>query len=75
MVLEKITVNCIIGICFFKGFVGKIFAITEDDDYFQNSTKQAKIKKYGDQIDQMVYRLYGLTEDEIKIVEGINNEK
>jgi hypothetical protein len=27
-------------------------------------------KEYEKQIDQMVYNLYGLTEDEIKIVEG-----
>jgi len=34
---------------------------------------QAKVKEYERQIDQMVYKLYGLTEEEIKIVEG--NEK
>ena len=28
--------------------------------------------KYERQIDQMVYKLYGLTEEEIKIVEGFN---
>jgi len=32
--------------------------------------KQAKVKEYEYQIDQMVYKLYGLTEDEINIVEG-----
>jgi len=29
-----------------------------------------KCKKLDKEIDQLVYRLYGLTEDEIKIVEG-----
>ncbi|MEW6619510.1 MAG: hypothetical protein AB1422_09310 [bacterium] len=50
--------------------VDKIFAITGDDDHLQNSEKQAQVKEYENQIDQMVYQLYGLTEDEIKIVEG-----
>lgn len=49
--------------------VNKILAITKDDDYLENSTKQAKVKEYERQIDQMVYKLYGLTEEEIKIVE------
>lgn len=31
--------------------------------------RQAKVKEYERQIDQMVYKLYGLTEEEIKIVE------
>ncbi len=50
--------------------VDKILAITKDDDYLTNSTKQAKVKEYQHQIDQMVYKLYGLTKEEIKIVEG-----
>ena len=29
-----------------------------------------KVKEYERQIDQMVYKLYGLTEEEIKIVEN-----
>ena len=33
-------------------------------------TKQAKVKEYERQIDQLVYQLYGLTEKEIIIVEG-----
>ena len=32
--------------------------------------KQAKVKEYECQIDQMVYKHYALTEEEIKIVEG-----
>ena len=31
---------------------------------------QSEIEKTDKQIDQMVYELYGLTEEEIKIVEG-----
>ena len=29
------------------------------EDYFQNSQKQAKVKQYEHQIDQLVYKLYG----------------
>jgi hypothetical protein len=29
-----------------------------------------RVKEYERQIDQMVYKLYGLTDEEIKIVEG-----
>jgi len=50
--------------------VDKILAITKDDDYLKSATKQAKVKEYEKQIDQMVYKLYGLTKEEIKIVEG-----
>ena len=50
--------------------VNKILAITKDDDYLENSSKQAKVHEYERQIDQLVYKLYDLTEEEIKIVEG-----
>jgi len=47
----------------------KILAITKDDDYLDNPNKQAKVKEYERQIDQLVYKLYGLTDDEIEIIE------
>ena len=50
-------------------FNDKILEITKDDDYLTNSTKQAKVKEYERQIDQMVYKLYGLTDEEIKVME------
>jgi len=50
--------------------VDKILAITKDDDYLQNEAKQKKVKEYEDQIDKMVYKLYGLTKEEIKIIEN-----
>jgi hypothetical protein len=50
--------------------VDKILAITKDADYQQNPSKQTQVKEYEKQIDQMVYDLYGLTDEEIKIVEG-----
>jgi hypothetical protein len=50
--------------------VDKILAITKDEDYLTNSTKQAKVADYEKQINEMVYKLYGLTKEEIKIVEN-----
>ena len=50
--------------------VDKILTLTQSNDYIQNPAKQAKVKEYEKEIDQMVYTLYGLTPDEIAIVEG-----
>ena len=50
--------------------VDKILSLTQSDNYQQNKTKQAKVKEYEKEIDQMVYTLYGLTPAEIAIVEG-----
>ena len=52
----------------FDEIVDKIFSITKSADYLTNSSKQAKVKEYERQIDQMVYKLYGLTDNEIKII-------
>ena len=50
--------------------VDKILAITRDNDYLGNSAKQTKVCEYENQINQMVYELYGLTPEEIEIVEN-----
>ncbi len=55
----------------FIDLVDKILNITKDENYLQNPQKQAEVKEYEKQIDQLVYKLYGLTEEEIKIVEGM----
>jgi len=55
----------------FIKIVDKILAVTKDEDYAENVMKQVKVKEYERQIDQMVYKLYDLTEEEIKIVEGV----
>lgn len=47
----------------------KILEITGSDDYVDSPEKQAEVKEYEKQIDQLAYELYGLTKDEIKIVE------
>ncbi|RKX67669.1 MAG: class I SAM-dependent DNA methyltransferase [Thermodesulfobacteriota bacterium] len=50
--------------------VDKILSLTQSSDYLKNKEKQAKVKEYQRQIDQLVYQLYGLTEEEIRIIEG-----
>jgi len=50
--------------------VNKILSFTQSEDYLENPQKQAMVKQYERQIDQLVYRLYGLTDEEIRIVEG-----
>jgi len=52
--------------------VDKILAITKDKDYLQNQNKQKKVKEYEHQIDKLVYKLYDLTAEEIKIIESKN---
>ncbi|MCM8820599.1 MAG: hypothetical protein NC932_01425, partial [Candidatus Omnitrophica bacterium] len=58
-------------------------AITKDEYYLQNPQKQAKLKITNirltpldsftsNGIDHLVYKLYNLTEEEIKIVEKFN---
>lgn len=53
-----------------KEKVEKILATTKSSDYLENPAKKEEVKEYEKQIDQMVYKLYGLTEEEIKIIEG-----
>ncbi|MDA2919250.1 hypothetical protein MYX76_07145 [Desulfobacterota bacterium AH_259_B03_O07] len=52
--------------------VDKILSITKNNDYLQNPQKQTKVKALELEIDQLVYKLYDLTLEEIKIVEGEN---
>lgn len=42
----------------------------KDEDYLQNIDNQAKVRNLERQIDQIVYKLYDLTSEEIAIVEG-----
>ncbi len=54
----------------FVDVVDKILNVTKGNDYLENPGKQAKIEELTKQIDQLVYKLYELTPEEIKIVEG-----
>jgi hypothetical protein len=49
--------------------VDKILAIIESHDYAENPAKKAEVKEYETQIDQVIYKLYDLTPEEIKIIE------
>jgi len=53
-----------------SNLVDKILSLTQSEDYLENPEKQAKVKEYERRIDQLVYELYGLTEEEIRIIEG-----
>jgi len=55
--------------------IDHILAITKDMDYLNNSSKKAKVKELEKQIDHLVYKLYDLTQEEIKIVESSANTK
>ncbi|MFA4830662.1 MAG: Eco57I restriction-modification methylase domain-containing protein [Patescibacteria group bacterium] len=50
--------------------VDQILSVSSSADYQENPAKQAKVRDLEHQIDEQVYKLYGLTEDEIKIVEA-----
>ena len=43
-----------------------------DEPKQENPEKKGEVKEYESQIDQMVYELYGLTTEEIEIVENSN---
>ncbi len=53
--------------CIIKGFA-------MDEYYLKNPDNQAEVKKIEREIDLLVYKLYELTEDEIKIVEDFCNK-
>jgi len=53
----------------FIELVDKIMSITKENDYYANEKKQGRVKKYEYEIDQMVYKLYNLSPDEINIVD------
>lgn len=54
----------------FIEIVDKILAITKSGDYLENPAKKEEVIKYEKQIDQMVYKLYALTDEEIDIIKG-----
>lgn len=53
----------------FIQLVDQILLITKDEDYLKNTNKQVKVKKLKKEIDNLVYDLYELTPEEIKIVD------
>ena len=53
-----------------QSLVSQILSLTQSEDYETNQQKQSQVKALEKQIDQLVYKLYNLTEEEIKIIEG-----
>jgi hypothetical protein len=53
----------------FIDMVDEILNLTKSRDYLTNEQKKVKVEELQEKIDQLVYKLYKLTPDEIKIVE------
>ncbi len=49
--------------------VDQILSLTQSPDFETSREKQEKVKELEREIDQLVYKLYGLTEEEIRVVE------
>jgi len=45
----------------------------KSEDYQNNESQKGKHEELGNQIDQMVYNLYGLTKEEIPVVGNSGN--
>ena len=54
---------------------GNIHGNPRAPDYLDNPQKQAHVKTHENQLDQLVYKLYDLTPEEIEIVKGFNEGK
>jgi hypothetical protein len=52
-----------------RGLADCILKIVESEKWLNKTSEKVKINDYEKQIDQLVYKLYDLTKDEIKIVE------
>jgi len=57
-----------------NSFVNKILSITQTRDYSENFTKQKIVKELEEQIDQIIYQLYKLKDEEIEIVENFHKK-
>jgi uncharacterized protein Yka (UPF0111/DUF47 family) len=49
--------------------VQEILTLTQSPDFETSQEKQQKVKELEREIDQLVYKLYGLTEEEIRTIE------
>ncbi|ACI20048.1 Eco57I restriction-modification methylase domain-containing protein [Dictyoglomus thermophilum] len=54
--------------------VDQILSLAQSKDYDLNYQKQSQVKALEKEIDQLVYKLYNLTDEEIKIIESENKE-
>jgi hypothetical protein len=51
--------------------VDEILAIIQSADYETNQEKHRRVKVIEREIDELVYKLYGLNDDEIKMIEKV----
>lgn len=56
----------------FIDLVDKIISITKSKDYIENKRSCEEVKKIQERIDKLIYALYDLTPEEIKVVEKSN---
>ena len=54
----------------FIEIVDQILNITGSSDYATHLDKQEKVKMLEDKIDKLIYELYSLTPEEVKIIEN-----
>ncbi|MCG2727262.1 MAG: hypothetical protein L6244_01240, partial [Candidatus Methanoperedenaceae archaeon] len=59
----------------FVELVDQILSLTNSPDYLDSPEKQARVKPLAKEIDQLVYKLYDLTPEDIAIVENFNKGK
>ncbi len=50
-----------------EDIVTEIFKLTKSSDYLENIDKQMEVNRYETQIDSLVYSIYGLSDNEIRI--------
>jgi len=55
----------------FVDIVNKIYSMTNKSAYSKTSNEQSTIKNYQEQLDKMVYKLFGLNDEKIAVIEGI----
>ncbi len=53
-----------------ESIVDKILTLTQDPTYDTDPQKQEEVKKLEKEIDKLVYKLYDLTDEEVRIIEG-----
>ncbi|MGB9677833.1 MAG: TaqI-like C-terminal specificity domain-containing protein, partial [Candidatus Ratteibacteria bacterium] len=53
-----------------ESLVNQILSLTQSDEDSESSQKEARVKELEKQINQIIYQLYDLNEEEIKIIEG-----
>ena len=53
-----------------SNYIKNAIKLTQSDDYGVSTDKQKQVVSLQAQIDRLVYALYGLTADEVKVIEG-----